>query len=160
MPEDKYRDFLSTQERRAKAAVSEVERVEALRRLFCGVLALCAERVIDAELAPIDGTPAEPKLEVRPESAYYPYHLARQSGFADFTDQQRQVLKGLVMHTAFDVLDAIFHRLDSFVGFQVGISLYSYAENLSKEHQLRSLETDDLASARIDIPKALTKHEY
>ncbi len=160
MPEDKYREFLNSQQQRAAAATTEKERVDALRRLFCGVVARCAEEVLDAELPPIDGTPTEPRFALRPESAYYPYQVARKDGFAGFTDKQRQILRGLVMHTAFDVIDNVFYRLDHLPGFQVGISLYSYAEDLAIEHRLRSLEGDDLSSARTDIPAALTKYEY
>jgi hypothetical protein len=160
MPEDKNSEFMTSQQQRAVSAATDEERVEALRRLFCGVLARCAEEAIDAELPAIEGTPTESKFPLRSDSAYYPYQLARQKGFVGFTDEQRKIVKGLVMHTAFEVMDNVFHQLDNFPGFQIGISLYPCITDPAIEHRLRSLESDDLALARTDIPEALTKHEY
>src|SRR2546430_2120163 len=99
------------------------DRIRALMNYFFTALCECAEKVADEEIAPIDGTPIEPQHDLRPDSLYYRYHLARKSAYAEFSTEQRKVLKGLVLRTAFETMFEIALKLQGISEHEVDILL-------------------------------------
>src|SRR5262249_101195 len=99
------------------------DRHRALMQYFFATLFECAEDIADGEIAPIDATATEPRSELRPESLYYEYHLARKSAYAGFSAEQRKAVKGLVLRTAFETMFHIALRLQSMSEHEVDILL-------------------------------------
>ncbi len=159
MPQQRFREFMQLKLDEAIGAESDSKRRALLREFFFAALSEVVDEVLDREIAPIDGNPAPPKFEIRQDSDYYMYNLARANAFVSFTDDQRKVLRGLVMHTAFDVLDGVLYVLDFMPGCELEIRLHS-RQNPSFNVLLRSPETDQLQYGRNRIPKPLTKYEY
>jgi hypothetical protein len=158
MPQANFQQFIYSQLDAASKATSEGARRSALRQYFYAVLSEVAEDVIDNEMTPVNGSPTPPKFALRPDSSYYPYNMARANGYASFTDEQRAVLRGLVMRTAFEVLDGIFYSLDFLPDAQLEMRIVSEADE-GVESVILSQDTDELQYGRNYIPKGLTKYE-
>jgi len=159
MAQQKFRDFLQSKLENALASQSDREKRFLLRQFFFAALSEVVDEVLDTEVAPIEGNPAQPKFELREDSDYYEYHLARANVYASFTTAQRKVLRALAMRTAFDVLDGIFHVMDFMPAFELEVGLRLRQEP-NFNAVIRSADTDELQYGRNGIPKGLTKYEY
>jgi hypothetical protein len=135
------------------------DRVRALMKFFHTALVECAEDVADKEIAPIDGTPAEPSYDLREDSLYYAYHLARKTGYADFSAEQRKVLKGLVLRTAFETMVRIAMRLQIMSEHEVDLVLCPKGAR-DIEHPLHQPDIEGHGYWDEELPSSLTKYEY
>jgi hypothetical protein len=159
MMQQRFRDFLQAKLEEALKSESERDRRRLMREFFFAVLSEVAEDVLDLEIAPMDGAPAQPNFEVRSDSQDYDYHTARANAFRSFDETQIKILRAVAMHTAFGVLDGILHTLDFMPGFETEIRLQS-RQDPTFNVILRSAETDELQYGRSGLPQGLTKYEY
>jgi|GEM_PF-6286989 len=151
--------YLERQLQEVASSTGREQRIQALMQYFQGSLAACAEKVIDGEMASINGSPQDSRYQDRPDSAYYPYNLAKRNGYAGFTDEQRQVLRGLVQHTAFELLLGIFCRLADMSEHQVSIRLQpKVSPDLHHDLCERSPDHGNYYWSE-DLPAALSKYE-
>jgi len=158
MPQENFRAFLQSKLEAAAAATTERERCSDLRQFFYAALSEVAEDVIDKEMRPINGTPTEAQFSLRQDSVYYPYNLAKANAYAAFSDDQRAVLRGLLMRTAFEVLDGVFYTLDCMPDCELEMRLCPEIDG-AVESVILSRDTDELRYGRNHIPKGLTKYE-
>ena len=160
-PKEAPLTFMETHQGGAKTpeARFQEDRHRAVMEFFYASLLECAEKVMDREMAPINGTPVEARYELRPDSVYYAYHLARKNAYANFSDEQRQALKGLLLMTAFDTFFAISVRLCEMSEHEMEIRLKpNLAPDL--EHRVHDTDCDGLDYWRNELPQILSKYEY
>jgi hypothetical protein len=111
MPASKYSEFIEKQLRDATTWTDDELRGRALLQYLEASLFECGEKTIDAEMESINGTPYQSPIEDRKDSSYFAYNTARRHAYHGFTNPQKQVLRGLVQHTAFDLVERIVERL-------------------------------------------------
>jgi hypothetical protein len=128
-------------------------------KFFYASLIECAEDVVDEEIAPIDGVAKEASYELRADSLYHAYHLARRSAYAGFSDEQRQAVKGVVLRTAFETMFKIVMRLESMSEHEVEILLRPKGVP-DLEHRLHAPDVDGHHYWDDQLPATLSKYEY
>jgi hypothetical protein len=160
MPPANLQALLQQQLEIIATATEQEQALNALIQYFHARLSACAEEVIDEEMAPINGTPFTSPYADRPDSSYFAYNTAKRHAYAGFSEEQRQILRGLVQHTAFEMLQGIFCTLADISEHEVSIQLRPKVKpELVHDLCARSPDHGNYYWSE-DIPAAVSKYEY